>query len=255
MLYAKHRFRNGDIIEVSYELRDRERWVVWCHGAGSSKDNARADAVNELAGSLGVSFVALDARGGDGQSTKLEEPTFEHWIQDVRLVSRSGPRRYAPHVVLMGHSRGGLAGAWVAALNEKQSSVKGVVMISAAFGHAERREQEIGVAGLEAVLRQGKFEYEKWGSLHMLTRKQFLAEQHYTDALLAGLWRTLPLLVIHGDQDKTVPVEYAHAFIKEMGKHRRKADSIILPGVDHRFKGREVEVLAYARPFLERVFK
>lgn len=238
---------NGDQIEIKQEVRDPDLWFVWLHGAGSRKDNPRAEAANQLALEHGASFVALDARAGSGKSTtSVEDLTFEDWIADLRLVVTSCCSPSAS-VILMGHSRGAFTCAW-GAVQDIHPNIKGVVMYSAGFGQCARRAEQLGPSGFDELQRLGHTTVVRRGENRVVTFRQYLSEIDHSDELLANRLK-IPFLMIHGARDETVSIDLARLFYGRCNGGMY----LELPSVDHRFLGREQEVLSFAKPFLSRV--
>lgn len=243
---------NGDCIAIKVQkgLEHPSKWLIWLHGGGSSKDNERAEAVKKLAQVLGVSFLAFDAREGDGKSTRVKDELFDRWVQDYEFVTNKACKK-ASSIVLMGHSQGARAAAWAAARQKIQAPVAGLVMFSAAFGQYERRVEQLGGPEKAQECLQGKsMEIVRRGEQKIITPASLQSEFTFNDAALIQAGLELPTWIFHGAQDETVDLRYAVNFCAQC---RSNVSLLIRGGIDHRFKGQESQIIFSARPFIEGV--
>jgi fermentation-respiration switch protein FrsA (DUF1100 family) len=175
-------------------------WLLWCHGNAGNIIN-RLENIAELH-RRGVSVFIFDYRGyGQSEGRPSEPGLYQDAVAAYDVLTRE--RHVAPErVVLFGRS----LGAAVAAELATQRRAAGLIL-------------ETPFPSVEAMVRA------HYGSLPL---HQLLAARY---ALLPRLARLhLPVLVIHGDRDQTVPLALGQAVFE--AAHDPKAFYVI-PGADH----------------------
>lgn len=210
--------------------------VVWIHGGGwvagdKSDPMGPADWTDD-----GVAVVAVNYRLGPGA-------TIGDAVSDVRAalahVRRSaGAWGLDPERIgLYGHSAGGHLVAMVAASDEP---LAGVVVAGAPLDLVALIDGNgsafVGLEGAEVV----DFVSRALGCVTVDSDCRSSAEA-MSPALLPN--DESPVLVIHGDADRFVPVDHARAYAEAHGDEPPTTVSIV-PGADHEFFAAE------AREFL-----
>ena len=157
---------------------------------------------------------------GHGESDRSEYTSIRHFLEDLRAVIAFAEQLpdAQPGVVVMGHSMGGAA-ALLASVDAP--GVRAVIAAAAPTDPLEITREWIDARGLP-------------GPLLVTLMRPFWAPIVATPyPLLQPIQRiaaiTVPILLIHGDADKQVPVHHAH----RLAAANPAARIEVLTGADH----------------------
>lgn len=180
------------------------RWL-YLHGLGSGPESFKGRAFTAHLATRGVPVERLDLRKPSFRGLRLTA------MVDTVTTAIGGPEERA---VLIGSSLGGLTAARVAALDAR---VVGLVLLAPALGFGSWRERNPLLARV----------WEKKGWLGL--------QDHVTGDLVpvdVGFLHDLeswglevpptrvPVLVLHGLRDETVPIEHSRAWVARCGDTR-----------------------------------
>lgn len=212
------KFKNsrGLTLSAIFEGKDENiLTVIMCHGFGSSKDS---DANRDLAQKLlkrGLSVFRFDFTGCGKSQGKLEQLTPLAGLDDLKSVIKIlGKKQFA----LYGNSFGGYTALLYVSENPilalgLKSPVSRYVDVS-----AEISEQNYGFT--------------------QSLKNDFLREVKSINLYEKAKNIKAPVLIVHGDQDKIVPVAQSKKLIKSL-KGEKKL--IILKGASHVIRGEYME--------------
>ncbi|MBK5227324.1 MAG: alpha/beta fold hydrolase [Actinobacteria bacterium] len=230
--------RRGKRLAARYLLPthgDPQGVVLVMHGWSSSSRD-----MLEAAGSLnraGFGALLVDARcHGDSDDDDLASmPRFAediesalHWLEHHRGVN---PR----NVVLLGHS----VGAGAALLAARGYRVAGVIAVACMAHPREMMQASMARAGIPRPLVR-----------YVLWRVQRILGQRFDDFAPVNTIRDIscPVLIVHGDEDTTVPLSDAHRLERVAGDRARL---LVVRGADHRsreaFLQHATEITAFVR--------
>ena len=148
-------------------------------------------------------------RGVPIELPSLRVPSFERQrISQMISTVEHDLIEAAQPTLLVGSSLGGLVAAHVAV---RSSLVKGLVLLAPAFGMAERWHLRLGEAGL------AEWRAAEWLSVYdYAERRESRIDVGYLDDGLAlrPQWPapTIPIALLHGRRDETVPPENSERF-------------------------------------------
>ncbi len=174
--------------------------ILFSHGNGGNLSH-RQDIVQTLSQRLGASVLIYDYRGyGRSEGSPTEAGVLQdgraarHWLAARAKIPES-------QIVLMGESLGGAV-----AVDLARNSARGLILDSTFSSLADVAEY-----------------HYPWAPVRMLLRSEFdnvrsIAEYHG------------PLLMIHGDHDRIVPMRFGERLFAAAHEPKRL---VILPGVDH----------------------
>lgn len=189
---------------------------VYMHGFTSERVGEKSNALLSHALRRDRACVRFDFRGHGQSSGELGTVTVSELIQDGSAVLD-----YVGSSILVGSSLGGLIAGWVAARH--QDLVQGLVLISPAFGYLSRmaahpQEEEMVLAPSE----------ETRVRLH----RRVLEDAALYDEQSLPTRLSMPVLLVHGELDTTVPAEVSRRCFERI-PHDRKMLWVV-PGGDHR---------------------
>jgi pimeloyl-ACP methyl ester carboxylesterase len=177
----------------------------------STRSGAKSTAILEWARGRELGYARFDFRGHGESDGDLGVITMTDLIADTAAVVRHvGP------CVLIGSSMGGLAAAWCTAL--QPTDVVALVLLSPAFGYLPEMARQAESYELQ---RSDK------SAITMQSRVLRDAEQYDEGALPEQI--AVPVLVVHGDEDRTVPARLSETFCREV-PHRDKEFWLIQGG-------------------------
>ncbi len=246
--------------DASRAVRGRLPAVVLLAGSGANDRDGvglGVPTLGQLAGALataGYLSVRYDKRGFGQTGGRAESATLADYAEDARSVIRwlekrkdVDPRR----IVTLGHSEG----AWVALLAAtREDKIKGVISLAApgTTGAELVLEQQRNVLEQMKVTdaeKQAKVELQKriqsavltgkgWEGIPPELRKQ--ADTPWFESLLAFDPAKVvadveqPILIVHGELDRQVPVAHADR-LAEIAKNgdSRAVEVVTVRGVNH----------------------
>ena len=207
--------------------------LVFLHGMTSTRLGHKSEALLERARERGLGFARLDFRGHGDSDGELEHLLFSHLVEDVRAVIATIGR-----CVLFGSSMGGLAAAWTAARHPE--NIAALVLMSPALGFLD--EMAHRPSRSPYVLRRSDEE------LVTLTAAVRADAAQFEESKLAERIH-VPILMVHGTGDQTVPVERTMALCEAI-PHANKELWIVSGGSHSLFEVMD-EIFDRAELFLE----
>ena len=198
----------------------------WSGGdkAGSNKPGDSADispwfAPLNSAGFLWFSINYRLAPQNRWPACLEDVQTAIRWIKAHAAEFKGDPR----HIVLVGHSAGGHLACLAAVLAEDDTRVQAVV----GFAPVTDFEQELPIRGGLSPSLQNLHNRPKEVTPEALA---VLRETSPINHVHAGL---PPFLILHGDGDKTVPLEQSRNFQAKLRASGVPCELLIIPGAPH----------------------
>lgn len=208
--------------------------IIVCHGfTGSKEGGGRAVAMAEELGRRGYATLLFDFSGCGGSEGDFADISLPGHIGDIRCSVDFCLNLGFNRVIAMGRSFGG------SAVLCHGGPDKRVAAVCAWAAPAD-------LAGVFSGFRNSSLETE--GNLAALSgengvahiKKSFFTDLERHDvASQAALIAPRPLLIIHGEEDAVVPVENARTIFNAAGEPK---EIRLIPGADHQFTGRHLEV-------------
>ncbi len=197
--------------------------VVLCHGMESTKEGTKHQALAARLTALGYVCVRFDFSYVGESEGAFEDLTISGEVQDLAGVCDALWERGAGAVGLIGSSLGGTVAVTFAGDEPRVRALVTIAALSRPLGIVER----MAPAAL-AEWRQRGYTQEETGRLN----RTFLDDLPNVDVLAAARRLGAATLVTHGDADRVVPVEDAHALHAALPEPKALA---ITPGCDHRY--------------------
>lgn len=188
---------------------------VYMHGLTSERTGEKSDALLDHAGRRGRGYARFDFRGHGQSSGELGSVTVSELIEDgAAVLQHVGPS------IVVGSSLGGLIAGWLA--KRCPDLVRGLVLLSPAFGFLAQMAGHPREDGMVIVTGDGK---------HIQLENRVLDDAVQYDEATLPRHFTMPVLLVHGERDDTVPaIESRRCF--EGIPHERKILWLI-PDGDH----------------------
>ncbi|QNH61183.1 alpha/beta hydrolase family protein [Hymenobacter sediminicola] len=224
--------------------------VVFVHGFKGFKDWGHFNVLADWFAQQGFVFVKLNLShnglvvGGTGDLEDLEafgRNNFSLELDDIGTLLDHLEQHTAvlpateadfSRLALIGHSRGG---GLVLLKAAEDARVKAVVTWAAISNVNPGWTDEL----MQHWQQQGVYHVENTRTKQQLPLYYQIVEDYHQNRLRLDIAHNLrrklrqPLLIVHGDQDETVPVERAH----ELKGWKPEAELVLLPAVTHNFGG------------------
>ena len=207
--------------------------TVFLHGLASTRVGAKSEALLAWSRTQGRAFARFDFRGHGDSTGVLGRVTLTEKIEDARTVLENlGPS------LLVGSSMGGMIAAWLAA--RRPDLVRGLALLAPAFGFVDRLRHL--AEGDVFVVR---------GQSHEIPVEQSVLEDAatYDELTLAGLL-SMPVFIVHGALDDTVPVAVSRSLYDALAHDRKEL--WVVPRGDHRLNDSIDAILARIDSFFAR---
>ena len=205
--------------------------VIGCHGLLADKNSPKQIALARVANAIGMAYFRFDHRGrGESQGDFETVTTVENRKLDLLAAVETIKRKLGARIPV------GLFG----------SSLGGTICLTTA-----RHVSPFSIVTLAAPIRSRTIRLPE-GSPESLVNE--IDAKRLTFDVTAQVNSVDHLLVIHGSDDETVPLENAH-FLFQMARNPKK--KLILQGGDHRISDvRQQETfIAQSVDWFQRCFK
>ncbi len=207
---------------------NRRALVIVCHGfTGSKEGGGRALAMGEELAEHGFSTLLFDFAGCGESEGCWQELSLTGQIDDLRAVTDWSRTKGYESIVLTGRSFGGSTVIAYGALDQKIRAVctwaavarPDLLFKSFTADRAEGNPEDlITLAGEEGEL---------------LIKRAFLQDlKRYSLPRCAKALAPIPLLIIHGSEDRSVPCEEAEILYNAAEEPKELS---VIEGADHRF--------------------
>jgi len=219
------------------EKKKKSPCIVLCHGFTGHKAEVHflfTKCARNLAKS-GFASLRFDFRGSGDSEGEFKDMSLEEEISDAIAAINFVKKQKnidKNKIGLLGLSMGGLVSAHVVGLVK---DIKSLVLLSAVARFKKLWEKKI------AKRFNNKFPQNGIDIGGLLVSKKFINAVYKLDSLNLSRIREYnnPLLIIHGDKDKTVPLQDAKIYYNTSNSLRKKL--IIIKNGDHGFSNLKIE--------------
>ena len=229
---------------------DQVPMVILMHGIFSSKDWVPIPSFAKGLAKADIASIRLDFNGHGKSDGRMQDMTIEKELADARAVwdyVQSLP--YVSQVGLLGHSQGGVIASMTAGrLASEQKEPAGVVLV--APGSVIKEACQGGKFFNARFDPQNPPEYIRCWGMMKLGREYLLTTQQLDIFGTAAAYHG-PVLLLHGDKDKIVPLWCSEKYLETYGEH---ATLHVIPGVNHTITTRRNEVVQYAVDFFRQLW-
>lgn len=222
--------------------------IITCHGfTGSKEGSGRAlDMAGDLA-NLGFNSLLFDFAGCGQSEGDWENISLSGQIADLEAVVEWCRRQGFTKIILNGRSFGGTTVLCYAARDKSIAAVCTWAAVARLANLFESRVRETEVHGGnpdDLVTLKGEE-----GAVSLKKRFFLDLRKHYPLEAAAAL-TPRPLLLIHGSDDQSVPLEDAKLLYQQAAQPKQLS---VIEGADHRFSEHLEEVWAAFFNWLTRI--
>ena len=224
---------------------DQVPMVILMHGIFASKDLIPIPSFAKGLAKAGIASIRLDFNGHGKSEGRMQDMTIEKELADARAVwDYVQTLPYVSQVGLLGHSQGGVIASMTAGrLAAEQQEPAGVVLV--APGSVIKEACQEGKFFNARFDPQNPPEYIRCWGMMKLGREYLLTTQQLDIFGTAATYQG-PVLLLHGDNDKIVPLWCSEKYLETYGD---RATLRVIPGVNHTITTRRKEVVQYAVDF------
>lgn len=210
--------------------------VIVCHGFGSGKDELWIPKLCNALAKQGYAALRFDFSGNGQSEGKFEEANCEKEKQDLKTAIEFIKKHGYTSIATTGHSMGGTVVLMNAAVEKK---INAVIAIAPAI-HTKKVENRLLTTKEKKELnRTGKVRIHSGDKHHTLPKIFFTAFEQ--QKVLKGVHKIkAPILLIHGSDDHTIPIEESECAKKEVPRLKL---TVIEGGTHTLMKGESAEKL------------
>ena len=229
---------------------DQVPMVILIHGIFSCKDWVPIPSFAKGLAQAGIASIRLDFNGHGKSEGRMQDMTIEKELADARAVwDYVQTLPYVSQVGLLGHSQGGVIASMTAGrLASEQKEPAGGVLV--APGSVIKEACQGGKFFNARFNPQDPPEYIRCFGMMKLGREYLLTTQQLDIFGTAAAYHG-PVLLLHGDKDKIVPLWCSEKYLETYGEH---ATLQVIPRVNHTITTRRNEVVQYAVDFFRQLW-
>lgn len=197
--------------------------VILCHGMDSNRNSEKLVHLGRVLARRGMVTLRFDFAYAGESSEKFADITYSGEVEDLRAACSFMRDRYAGKIGVLGSSMGGTVALLFAA---EEPGIAALVTIAAPV-HPEAFPRRILNPEQLQRWRERGFTFYNGQRLNLA----LLEDLETINVLQAARKIACPVLIIHGDADKVVPVEEAQELNACLAGRK---ELMIMKGADHR---------------------
>ena len=219
--------------------------VVVIHGFTGHMEEEHITAVSGMLNEIGFATLRAEMYGHGGSDGEFRNHTLYKWLTNVLTVIDYARRlEWVTDLYLCGHSQGGLTVMLAAAM--KHEVIKGLIPMSPAISIPDDAREGLLLGcrfdpnHIPEVIVSSERGWELNGNYIRVAQTIRVEEaiRKYTG----------PVLLIHGDQDETIPVSRSI----EAKKLYTDAELVLIPGAMHCYEGHLEETATAVKRWMEK---
>lgn len=202
--------------------------VILCHGFSSNKNNSTHTRLAPLLAAQGIASFRFDFFGHGESEGKFEDITLSEAIDDLEHALVTVKAKGYSRIGLLGSSFGGMAALLFAARHPELIAVVLKCPVSDYLG--------------KIIAQKSKYEISEWKTRGFIPyfrhigealrlNYAFFEDTEKHDGYAAAPKLTMPVFIVHGDADTTVPLAQS----EKTASLIPHGELVIIPGADHRF--------------------
>jgi len=237
-LFIKNR-KGMRMVVVIEEIKDQKGLVFLMHGISGFKEHPLLEETAKIFNKSGFTAVKFDTTNSIGESDgKMEDGTIAGYYEDLEDITEWSKTQkwYQEPFSLVGHSWGGYCIANYATNN--QNKIKNLILFSSVVSGKLYQEND----DIRPVLKEWKEKgiriWESSSSPGVIKRLKytFIEDGLNYDLLKIVDKIKCPVLMIAGNKDRTVHMEYQKMLFDKINSQKQ---FYIIKDGDHNLKGKE----------------
>lgn len=243
MTTTKVFFQNSKGLKISGIIerpnKDSNRVVILIHGYSSNKDRPLPLLMSTELSKRGVNSFRIDLNGCGESEGEFKYQTITSTVDDVEAAIKYLKSIGYSQIELFGASAGGLTAMAVA---RKHPEIAKLGLKCPVSDYADQKTKRKGQQGIEEWKNSGFMIY-KSSSSGREYEIDYSVFEDYKNYVMFDKVKDIkcPTLIIHGDGDDVVDVEYS----KRLVKNFPNAKLVIMPGANHTFDKSEDRIVVH----------
>ena len=212
--YLKHTKRNGD-------------YIVFLHGFMSDLDGKKPKTFLSFAKRNKLNFLALEYSGHGKSSGKFVNGNISKWTKETNILIKKIVKKNK--IIIIGSSMG----AWIALNQFKffEEQIKGFLGIGSAPEFLENLMwKKFSKKMKSEIVKKGIYNLEHGDYVYPITL-QLIKDGRKNRVLNKKMKSKINVTMVHGQNDKTVPVSYSRKVLKIFKNAKKKL--VIVKNGDH----------------------
>ncbi len=202
--------------------------IILCHGFTSHKNARKYRTLTELLNKQHIATLRFDFYAHGDSEGDFEHITVSEAVDDIlQAISWVKEKGYT-NIGLLGASFGGIASLVAAA---KTNSLSLLILISPVSNYPEKEQLTKTQTELAAWQKNGFRIYTNGVGKEFKLNYDFLIDAEKNDGYEAAKHITIPTLIVHGDNDESVPVAQS----KKTAGLLQNGKLVLVNGADHRY--------------------
>lgn len=225
---------------INHPLRKTDRLAILCPGYLDSKDYDHLKTLAEDLAKEGYTTVRFDPIGIWESDGNISDYTTTQYIKNIKIiVDIMLLQGNYKHILIGGHSRGGMVSILYAARDPKVSVVLGIMPSSLYMDKNDSRVLEAKKTGFSTSYRDLP-ENKNHKREFVVPYSHFLDNLKYNHLKLKAVRRIkIPLILIAGELDKMSPPEKVKEIFDNANEPKK---FILIPGIGHNYRKNPLEI-------------
>lgn len=206
--------------------------VILTHGFGSGKDRNTYTKLESILNKNGYATLRFDFFGHGESDGKFEEITVSKAVEDTKMAIKVVEGKGFSQIVLLGTSFGGNASILTASSYSVHLSA--LILRSAVSDYKSLQGAKKTPEDISEWKNKGYIDItDEWRTYRL--NYSFFEDISQNDEYESAKKINIPTLIIHGDEDKTVPVEQSERLHQVISQSKL----FIVHGAGHRYTDNE----------------
>jgi len=211
------------IISKSNTVKESNVAIIMCHGLGSNKDDILYISLQDRINASGITTFRMDLLGHGESDGEYDDLTLTETIDDILCAKHELERIGYSKIGFIGSSFGGVGGIMAASIEQFNF----LILISPPTYYDVTEMIKSGIYILKELMIVNKTTQKKKAHPNI----KFFRDYGSHDSYAAAEKISVPVLIIHGDKDKIVPLIKS----RELKKKIKDSQIKILRGADHHY--------------------
>ena len=206
-------------IKYLFTKRNSEITVVFFHGFMSDMIGSKPKAIQKFCRKLKLDFLKFEYSGHGKSRGKFTEGNISKWTDDAKQLIKSKINK-SNFLIFIGSSMG----SWIALnlFSYFNRKIKGFIGIASAPEFLEKLMWKKFSKEVKRTIINKKIYYLKTDDFTYPITKQLIFDGRKNKVLNNKINLKIPLVLFHGTNDKTVPLNFSRSILKVCKKSKKK---------------------------------
>lgn len=216
--------------------------AVIIHGLTGHMEERHIVAVAETMNGIGIATLRAEMYGHGGSGGRFENHNLFRWLNNaMTVVDHAKSLDFVTDMYICGHSQGGVTAVMLAGM--MPDVFKAAIPLSPAVMITEGARRGLALRG---TFDPDHVPDEIWVNAEKKVKSGYIRAAQMLDTDWAISHYKKPVLIVHGDEDEAIPVDYARAAAAKYADARL----VVIPGDDHCYDRHLDQVTEAVREFL-----